>query len=147
MSLKDWAEHGWLKPHKTSKEEIGNLLAIVERELKDAAISGLSADARFVMTYNAALKLCTILLSASGYRTGGNRAHYHTLEALPLILGQDLRSDADYLSSCLSKRNHAEYDYVDVVGESDVEELIQATKELKEKVLVWLKKEHFELTK
>jgi hypothetical protein len=145
MNLKEWAGHGWLKPHKTSKEEIKNLLAIVERELKDAAILALSADARFVMTYNAALKLCTIILYASGYRTGGNRAHYHTLEALPIILGNHLRQDADYLSSCLSKRNHAEYDYVDVVGEPDVEELLQFTKELKEKVLIWMQKNHAEL--
>jgi hypothetical protein len=36
MSLASWAENGWLQPHKTSREEINNLLAIVERELTDA---------------------------------------------------------------------------------------------------------------
>ncbi|MBN1254885.1 MAG: hypothetical protein JXA50_06395 [Deltaproteobacteria bacterium] len=36
MSLKQWADNGWLHPHRTSREEIGNLFSIVERDLKDA---------------------------------------------------------------------------------------------------------------
>jgi len=44
MSLKQWADNGWLKPHKTSKEEIANLLAIVERDLADAANESISPD-------------------------------------------------------------------------------------------------------
>jgi hypothetical protein len=44
MSLQDWANNGWLRSHKTSREEIGNLLEIVERDLKDAQGPGLSAD-------------------------------------------------------------------------------------------------------
>lgn len=47
MSLSDWAKNGWLRSHKTSKEEIGNLLEIVERDLKDAAAKGLSEDWKF----------------------------------------------------------------------------------------------------
>lgn len=47
MSLADWAKNGWLRPHKTSKEEIANLLEIVERDLKDASAKGLSDDWKF----------------------------------------------------------------------------------------------------
>jgi hypothetical protein len=36
MSLKQWADNNWLRPHKTSPQEIGDLLAIVERDLADA---------------------------------------------------------------------------------------------------------------
>lgn len=43
------------------------MLAIVERDLVDAE-GEISADWRFGIAYNAALKLCTILLDASGYR-------------------------------------------------------------------------------
>lgn len=35
MSLKDWLKNGWLVEHKTSKQEIRNLLAIAERDLAD----------------------------------------------------------------------------------------------------------------
>jgi len=44
MTLKQWADNGWLKPHKTSAGEIGNLMAIVERDLKDAVEGSISAD-------------------------------------------------------------------------------------------------------
>jgi hypothetical protein len=36
MTLKQWQDNGWLRPHATSPEEIGNLLAIVGRDLEDA---------------------------------------------------------------------------------------------------------------
>ena len=52
MSLADWAKNGWLRPHKSSKEEITNLLEIVERDLKDASAKGLSDDWKFGIAYN-----------------------------------------------------------------------------------------------
>jgi hypothetical protein len=67
MSLEQWAKNGWLRPHKSSKQEIAGLLGIVDRDLKDAE-SDISSDWKFGIAYNAALKLCTILLHASGYR-------------------------------------------------------------------------------
>ena len=30
MSLQDWHKFGWLKPHVTSLQELGNLLAIAD---------------------------------------------------------------------------------------------------------------------
>ena len=51
MSLKQWAENGWLKPHKTTPQEIRNLLAIVDRDLQDVA-GGISADSRLSLAYN-----------------------------------------------------------------------------------------------
>ena len=145
MSLKQWAENGWLRPHKTSAQEIGNLLAIVERDLKDASIRDLSPDARFTTAYNAALKLCTICLYAEGYRAERNMAHYRTIEALPLILGADRSGDVDYLNTCRSKRNTSEYDYIDVVSDDDADELIGFVGELKDKVMTWLKSRHGKL--
>jgi hypothetical protein len=53
MTLKQWAVNGWLRDYRSSAEEIGNLLAIVERDLKDAAEGVISADWRFGIAYNA----------------------------------------------------------------------------------------------
>jgi hypothetical protein len=36
MSFEDWVKNGWLDTHRSSREEIGNLLSIVERDLKDS---------------------------------------------------------------------------------------------------------------
>lgn len=144
MSLKRWFENGWLRRHKSSKEEIHNLLLIAERDLKDA-MESISDDWRFGIAYNAALKLCTILLYAEGYRAERNLQHYRTIQALPVILGQEKRSDADYLDTCRSKRNIVEYDYVGAVSGDDADELIAFASELKVEVTTWLKNHHPEL--
>lgn len=91
MNLKQWQINGWLKPHKTSRQEIGKLLAIARRDLADACQDALSEDWQFGIAYNAALKLCTILLYAEGYRPAHDLAHYRTLQALPVILSLDAR--------------------------------------------------------
>jgi len=145
MNLKNWAEFGWLKPHKTSGQEIQNLLAIVDRDLEDASQSNLSADWRFGIAYNAALKLCTILLHSSGYRPEKSLAHYRTLQALPLILGEKWQDDANYLDTCRLKRNTVEYDYVGGATAQDADELIEFVKELKAEVENWLERSDLRL--
>ena len=85
MTLEQWKQNGWLKVEPTSSAEIANLLAIVERDLEDAK-SSISADWRFGIAYNAALKLCTILLRAEGYRPSHGLQHYRTIMAVPLTL-------------------------------------------------------------
>ena len=67
MSLQDWHRFGWLKPHETSFEEQSNLLAIADRDISDAESVALSADWRFGIAYNAALKLCTMMLYDAGF--------------------------------------------------------------------------------
>jgi hypothetical protein len=140
-----WADNGWLTSHKTSTQEIGNLLAIVERDLKDAIEGGISADWRFGIAYNAALKLCTVLLYAEGYKAERTLQHYRTIQALPLILGSERKDDANYLDTCRSKRNIVEYDYIGGVTANDVNELIDFVKDLKDEVEKWLEREHPEL--
>jgi hypothetical protein len=141
MSLEEWANNGWLRPHKTSPQEVADLLAIVARDLADAE-GNISADWRFGIAYNGALKLCTILLQASGYRTEKNLQHYRTIAALPLILGEQRQDDADYLEVCRRKRNIAEYDRAGAATEEDARELIEFTKELYADVLDWLRQHH-----
>ena len=145
MTLKQWASNGWLKDHRTSAEEIGNLLAIVERDLKDAAEGIISADWRFGIAYNAALKLCTILLYAEGYKAERTLQHYRTIQALPFILGSERKKDSNYLDACRAKRNVVEYDYVGGVTENNTDELIEFVKELKDEVETWLEEKHPEL--
>ena len=85
MTLKQWETNGWLKAEPTSQDEIANLLAIVERDLKDATGS-VSPDWQFGIAYNAALKLCTIVLRAEGYRAAHGLQHYRTIMAMLLTL-------------------------------------------------------------
>lgn len=138
MSLQDWVKNGWLRPHKSSPQEIKNLLDIVERDLNDAATKSLSVDWSFGIAYNAALKLCAILLHSSGFRPEKNLAHFRTLQSLPLVLGPQYNEDADYLDMCRKKRNETEYDFIGGVSKSEADELLAYAKELKGAVIKWL---------
>ena len=145
MSLQQWHKNGWLRPHQTNRKQIVDLFEIVDRDLADARTARLSSDWQFGIAYNAALKLCTILLYAEGYRPERTLAHYRTLQALPLILGDKRRSDADYLDSCRIKRNTVEYDVAGRTSPEEAAELIEFTDELKQDVLDWLRNRHPEL--
>ena len=52
----DWQRHGWVKAHQTSSQEVADLLALAERDLKDCRAKGLSDDLKFSIAYNAALQ-------------------------------------------------------------------------------------------
>ena len=112
MSLLQWQNNGWLRPHKTDKEEISNLLAIADRDIADAANPKLSDDWKFGIAYNAALKLCTVMLYAAGYRPEKSLAHYRTLMSIEFTIGPHRKEDAIYLDACRAKRNTVEYDNI-----------------------------------
>jgi hypothetical protein len=141
MSLQQWVKNGWLRPYATSRQQINSLLAIADRDLEDSA-RGLSNDWKFGIAYNAVLKLCTVLLYCEGYRSEKNLAHFRTLQALPLIMGAERQSDADYLDQCRAKRNITEYDSVGQISSEEATELQAFAHELRSEVLAWLKKKH-----
>lgn len=94
----------------------------MDRDLLDAQ-GHISADWQFGIAYNATLKLCTILMHASGYRPERNAAHQRTLSVLPLILGEFRKADADYLEACRVKRNTVEYNMAGVATARDAAEV------------------------
>ena len=135
--MSQWRENGWLTAHETNRVQVRHLLSLVDRDLEVAAATT-NADWRFGIAYNAALKLCTVLLYGSGYRAARELNHYRTLMSLPLILGKDRAPDAAYLDRCRSKRNELEYDHVGVVTDADADELIEFARSFKADVVSWL---------
>src|SRR5690349_24676837 len=93
-----------------SKAELDNLRSIVERSLKDGAIPGLSADARFVMAYDAARTLSLMVVRASGYRPRSVGGHYNTFLALEAA-DPAFAALSVYFDACRMKRNDCEYDF------------------------------------
>lgn len=142
MSLKRWLHEGRLRPHRSTAREVEELLRLVERDLADAQVSGLSPDRRFVTAYNAALQLATIALRASGHRASGTGHHWTTIQVLPEIMGESERPRADYLDSCRRKRNIEDYDVAGRVSESEVHEIIEEILLFRDDVVRWLKKNH-----
>ena len=148
MDLDRWIADGSIKAHRPTRPEIQRLLAVVDRDLKDAAVGGLSIDRRFATAYAAALQLATIALRASGYRAsssiGGH--HWRTISLLPELMGARQRPRKLYLDSCRRARNEADYDRIDVVSEAELAELLDDTLDFRNDVIVWLSKHHPELS-
>lgn len=80
MSFEDWVKNSWLEVHKSSKEEIGNLLGIVERDLRDSKAKDVSNDWRFAIAYNAAPQAATAALTEAGYRATRESNHYRVIQ-------------------------------------------------------------------
>lgn len=143
MDLELWKNYGWLREHKTSSREVETIMALVERDLEDAAKNEISMDWRYNIAYNAGLQLSTVVLYAAGYRSGkGESKHYRIIQALPLIMGEQFSRMRDYLDNCRRKRNVSEYDAVGTVSVKELEDIILVVKEFKIEVENWLQKNY-----
>jgi hypothetical protein len=146
LRLDDLLAAGRLKRHSPSPAETGDLLALAERQLADAAATGLSPDGRFAAAYSAAITLATAVVRASAYRVAGAPGHHRlTIELLPVFLGDGQRRGATYLDACRRKRNVAQYDRADTISLAESRALRAATRELQDEVLAWLTEVHPEL--
>lgn len=121
------------------------LFRLAERGFADAQVSGVSADGRFMMAYDAALALATIPLHCAGLRTDGTGHHQTTFSALPFVVDAELAEVAAYFDGCRAKRNTSVYDRGGRTSEAEVEEILAAVAELRERVLGWLRASHPEL--
>lgn len=131
MSLEDWLKSGWLKPHKTSRDEIQKLLAVIERDLKDCTNEHISEDWRFAIAYNAARQCCTVALYCRGYKVArGQSEHYRVIQSLIYSLDNTFAEMRDYLEACRSKHNISDYDHAGIISQQEVNELIEAAREL-----------------
>ena len=89
MTIEKFLKKGILVNEATSPEEIKDLFLIVERDFTDSASSDISYDWQFGIAYNAALKLATILVRASGFRIKGQGHHMNVIAIIPYILGEE----------------------------------------------------------
>lgn len=145
MSLNAWQANGWLLAHKTSRQEIAGLLAIVERDLHASETANLSPDWRLNIAYNAALQSAKAALAASGYLAGkAGNAHYHTLQSLTLTIGLDAKTVAR-LDAFRKRRNSTEYDTAGVTSDSEADEMRMLAGDVAGRVRAWLKEHHANL--
>lgn len=146
MSLDQWRQWGWVQTHETSAFEIQRLLQVVDRDLADASVGGVSKDGRFQHAYDAALQLCMIPLHARGFRVKKGEGHHKKgIDSLKLTLGAQYAATADHLERCSRLRSQSVYERIGVVSEEDVAELLAAARDLRRDVVTWLQSNHPEL--
>ena len=137
MSLADWERNGWLTPHRTSRQEISELLAIVQRDLHDSRARDVSADWRFNIAYNAALQAAKAALAASGYRVARGADSHHRTSRAWRTRSDSTRSSVRRLGVFRKRRNTAEYDHAGVTSEAEADEM-RALARPAQQVIAWL---------
>jgi hypothetical protein len=144
MSLTNWRDNGWLVEHKTSPQEISDLLNVADRDLADCESPDLSPDWQLSIAYNAALQTATAALAACGYRSSRDAHHYriiqslaHTIEAEPNVINQ--------FDKFRKKRNIGGYEAAGRISQQEADEMKKLAKELYDQIVKWLHQNHADL--
>lgn len=138
MGLENWMANGWLTEHRTSPQEIAELLGIVDRDLEDCAVPGLSSDWRLNIAYNAALQAAVAALAACGYRASRESHHYRVIQSLALTISVD-QSLVSRFDRFRKKRNIGGYERPGTVSDREADEMIALARDLRKKVKDWLR--------
>ncbi len=116
MSLQDWLRNGWLKEHKTSRQEIADLLKVADRDIAACQTPNLVPDWKFNIAYNAALQLASAALAAAGYQADRASHHYRVIHSLEFTLGTDPTTVRKF-DIFRKKRNITDYERAETVSE------------------------------
>jgi len=142
MSLQNLAKIGQLHPHDARTDEVGRLLAAVQRNLKDAGRRENSAETRFDCAYKAIMQCALIAMMAAGYRPATNAPGHHQtmIQSLPLTLG--VSNDTwIVLDGLRKKRNQNDYTGAPI-SQSEVDEAIAHAADLLGAVQSHLRSSH-----
>ena len=146
MGLEQWLANSWIKPVRRSAQDVADLLAIGDREIGDGSLEGISTDGRFVHAYDAVRSLAEAALHASGYAVPkGQRKHERLIESLRFTLSGDVARDVDFFDQCRRLRHKTVYERVGVLRQRDADELLEAAKDLRNRVRQWLRDSHPDL--
>ena len=144
MSLTNWRDNGWLVEHKTSPQEISDLLNVADRDLADCESPGLSPDWQLSIAYNAALQTATAALAACGYRSSRDAHHYRVIQSLAHTI--DAESNViNQFDKFRKKRNIGGYEAAGRISQQEADEMKKLSKELYEQIVKWLHQNHADL--
>ena len=146
MSLQDWLKNSWLVEHKSSPQEIADILGVADRDLEDCKSEGLSADWRMNIAYNAALQAATAALAAAGYRPARDSHHYRVIQSLAHTIGADTKLIAQF-DQFRKKRNIGGYERAGLVSDAEADEMIVLAQRLRKEIELWVRTKYPQLLK
>lgn len=141
MSLEQWLEWGYLTEHRSSRQEIGDLLSGADRDIANAEISEISDDWRLNIAHNAILRLAAAALAACGYRPERQAHHYRLIQSLEKTVGLDTTT-IDRLHLLHKKRNIASYQIAGAVSEKEACEILAIALEIRDIVHERMRRKH-----
>lgn len=145
MSLQTWAADGLLVPHKTTPDEVDNLLALARQDLEQCRVEGLSPGWKLNIAYNGLLQAATAALAAVGYRApAGEGHHYIVLQSLAFTVGFD-DGTVRKLDTLRKKRHNATYGHPGVVSDGEASDALRLITQVCAQIEAWLRKNHSDL--
>ncbi len=129
MYSNDWRADEHPEREPTSRQEITNLLRVVERDLRQARVPGLEPDGRFIFAHNAALQLPTVYLRLHGVRISSAGRHARTFRALQDLLPPTVGRYTVEFDRARRKRHTLMYDQAGAASQHEAEELVEAAEE------------------
>lgn len=110
MTLQNLLRIGKLKAHSPTAAEVQRLLAAIERNLKDAAQTGISDETRFDAAYKAVMQCALAAMLVNGYRPSTSEVGHHVtlIQSLSLTLGVNTTTWV-LLDALRRKRNANDY--------------------------------------
>jgi hypothetical protein len=135
-NLDNLVKTGQLKTEPVNLLEFNGLVRQGQARLKDANKKALSIESRFDLAYNAAHSFALAALRLHGYRSA-NR--YLVFQVLPHTLGVGPEVWR-VLAKCHERRNLAEYEGYFEIEDQLLDDLLNATLTISEKINVLVKK-------
>jgi hypothetical protein len=110
MTLQNLLRIGRLKGHVPTAAELRRLLAAVDRNLADSAVTNISDETRFDAAYKAVMQCALAAMMTSGYRPSTSEPGHHVtlIQSLPLTLGVE-KATWIVLDALRRKRNGNDY--------------------------------------
>jgi len=125
MNFASLLNQGKIKPIKSSKEEIKEILSLSDRDIKMAEFAiTQNWDWAFSIAYNAALQASRAYMYSKGFRPDSKNGHKNTFEFMKMALGKERKDLIGFFDRMRPKRNRAIYDTVGLVTETEVKELL-----------------------
>jgi hypothetical protein len=145
MTLGDWQRSRHLIEHAPSRQEIQGLMRGAAQDIGDSKVPGLSAGGRFSFAYNAALRMATAALAASGYRASRVQHHFRVIHSPAFTIEAD-PSLVDLLDRFRKKRNMSMYEHPGMISEYEADEMVTVAVRLRSTIESWLHRNHPKLS-
>lgn len=142
MTYDNLQTHVIVSKIRASSKEIKGYIESAERFLKDASVTSVSDNSRFILAYQSIHSIAVMALRACGFKLRGTQnSHVRVIASLQFTLCIEPER-IQYLQLLREKRNEEQYDGGTEMTEIILDETIKQAEELLDIAKQWLKEKH-----
>jgi len=141
MNLTDLVSQGWIRPHRTSIQEMRDKFALIDRNIKNAQVTGVDPDFILSLSHNAHLQCAIAALHAEGFEPSKEHQHYRAIQTLKATLKLEDK-EILLLDTFRRMRNNADYDRAGEISQQVASDALTWAIRLRDKLPAFLKDQH-----